>query len=289
MPPSISIEAAADDSNGGSDPNETLPPKIPSPIRTPSSDSTQRGFSSLDTDRDVETPILDEFAQYVNASIHPPNELSVPRCYPNAGNQPSPTSPTWLASPLTAPNSRRSSKAGLLSPDPRYHRSHSLGHSNKEGINLRPSRSVGGTRRASPAMSPCRPQLRRESAQDLGDGDVPGNKANLSLGSAGLVSRLQISINPPITTPDLKIDLLSEHSSPSRSNSPYSPSGRNSSATTGTNSQGGMGVLLGAPGDVRGLRRHSHNLRVTPNRNKSAPVTPLNRSTTNVNAHCNTS
>ena len=60
-------------------------------MRTPSSDSTQRGFSSLDTDRDVETPILDEFAQYLNASIHPPNELSVPRCYPEAFGPPSPT------------------------------------------------------------------------------------------------------------------------------------------------------------------------------------------------------
>jgi hypothetical protein len=25
----------------------------------------------------------DEFAMFVNASIHPPNELSVPRCYPD--------------------------------------------------------------------------------------------------------------------------------------------------------------------------------------------------------------
>ena len=64
---------------------------VASPMRTPSSDSTQRGFSSLDTDRDVETPILDEFAQYLNASIHPPNELSVPRCYPEAFGPPSPT------------------------------------------------------------------------------------------------------------------------------------------------------------------------------------------------------
>ena len=64
---------------------------VASPMRTPSSDSTQRGFSSLDTDRDVETPILDEFAQYLNASIHPPNELSVPRCFPEAFGPPSAT------------------------------------------------------------------------------------------------------------------------------------------------------------------------------------------------------
>jgi hypothetical protein len=32
----------------------------------------------------------DEFAMFVNASIHPPNELSVPRCYPDppAADQP---------------------------------------------------------------------------------------------------------------------------------------------------------------------------------------------------------
>ena len=68
-------------------------------MRTPSSDSTQRGFSSLDTDRDVETPILDEFAQYLNASIHPPNELSVPRCYPEAFGQPQ--SPTRLSGKIS--------------------------------------------------------------------------------------------------------------------------------------------------------------------------------------------
>ena len=52
----------------------------------------------MDTDRDVETPILDEFAQYLNASIHPPNELSVPRCYPEAFG---PSSPTRLSGKMS--------------------------------------------------------------------------------------------------------------------------------------------------------------------------------------------
>ena len=52
----------------------------------------------MDTDRDVETPILDEFAQYLNASIHPPNELSVPRCYPEAFG---PSSPTRLSGKIS--------------------------------------------------------------------------------------------------------------------------------------------------------------------------------------------
>ena len=34
-------------------------------------------------DPDKEDDIDDEFAQFVNASTHPPNELSVPRCYPD--------------------------------------------------------------------------------------------------------------------------------------------------------------------------------------------------------------
>ena len=45
---------------------------------------------------------------------------------------------------------------------------------------------------------------------------------------------------------------------------------------------GGGLVLLGAPANVSG-RRHSHNLRVNWQRNRSAPVTPLNRSVINVN------
>ena len=48
-------------------------------------------------------------------------------------------------------------------------------------------------------LSPSRPQLRRESAQDLGDGDVGEGKMNASLGSK--------------KPPDLKIDLLSDTSS----------------------------------------------------------------------------
>ena len=36
-----------------------------------------------DDTEDKEDHIDDEFAQYVKASIHPPNELSVPRCYPD--------------------------------------------------------------------------------------------------------------------------------------------------------------------------------------------------------------
>jgi hypothetical protein len=48
---------------------------------------------------------MDEFAQFLNASIHPPNELSVPRCYPD----PAPYQRSLLVAPMTAPNSRRSS------------------------------------------------------------------------------------------------------------------------------------------------------------------------------------
>ena len=98
-PPSISI-VCTDDPDPG-------PYEFPSSPNSPSYDSfTPRNFGSIDTDsRDTDTPIMDEFAQFLNASIHPPNELSVPRCYPD----PAPYQRSLLAAPMTAPNSRRSS------------------------------------------------------------------------------------------------------------------------------------------------------------------------------------
>ena len=106
-----------------------------SPQRTPSSDSTQRGFSSLDTDKDVDTPILDEFAQYLNASIHPPNQLSLPRCYEPISGPVSPSTRLSASSASTAPSSRRPSTASrnhLPMPNHRYSRSLSLGYSGRE-------------------------------------------------------------------------------------------------------------------------------------------------------------
>ena len=98
-PPSISIVCTDDPEPGHYD--------FPSSPNSPSYDSfTPRNFGSIDTDsRDTDTPIMDEFAQFLNASIHPPNELSVPRCYPD----PTPYQRSLLAAPMTAPNSRRSS------------------------------------------------------------------------------------------------------------------------------------------------------------------------------------
>ena len=185
-PPAISIECPADE-----DPETLgycrLVPTTPSPIRSPSSDSTPRGFSSLDTDRDIDTPVLDEFAQFVNASIHPPNELSVPRCYPSPPT-PNSTNRHNLSTPSTAPNSRRPSTTSRLSaPNHRNTRSLSLGYSSHSTSNKgRPiqsrsySRSSGGSSLNSPPqLSPIRPQLRRESAQDLGDGEDGDSKLNI--------------------------------------------------------------------------------------------------------------
>ncbi len=117
MPPSISIECVVEDSSDDKLKKSPSTELQLGKVQTPSSNSTQRGFSSLDTDRDVDTPILDEFAQYLNASIHPPNELSVPRCYPETTLQ----SPTRLSAPSTAPSSRRPSASArggsfLLNP-----------------------------------------------------------------------------------------------------------------------------------------------------------------------------
>ena len=117
-PPSISIVCTDDPDPGNYD--------FPSPPNSPSYDSfTPRNFGSIDTDsRDTDTPIMDEFAQFLNASIHPPNELSVPRCYPD----PAPYQRNMLAAPMTAPNSRRSSASSRGAFAGNGNRSLSLGY-----------------------------------------------------------------------------------------------------------------------------------------------------------------
>jgi len=67
-----------------------------------SSQATPHGInSSLDDPTTADTPVMDEFAQFLNASIHPPNELSVPRCYPAAPTD-CPASPSLLL-PMSMP------------------------------------------------------------------------------------------------------------------------------------------------------------------------------------------
>ena len=161
---------------------------LPSWVRHPK----EKCFIFLDTDRDVDTPVLDEFAQFVNASIHPPNELSVPRSHLHNSLR------NTLSTPSTAPSSRRPSNASRLSaPNHRNARSLSLGlyggssisgcagstTSNRGGGGSRIrnqsttssksfSKSSGGSPISPPQWSHLRPQLRRESAQDLGDGEA---------------------------------------------------------------------------------------------------------------------
>jgi hypothetical protein len=132
-PPSISIVCTDDP-----DPGQY---EFPSPPNSPSYDSfTPRNFGSIDTDsRDTDTPIMDEFAQFLNASIHPPNELSVPRCYPD----PAPYQRSLLAAPMTAPNSRRSSASSRGAFMGNSNRSLSLGYQQVGFFNL--SQSVSST------------------------------------------------------------------------------------------------------------------------------------------------
>ena len=84
----------------------------------------------------------DEFAQFVNASIHPPNELSIPRCYLDQVNN------TGFKTP-------ERSQSG--SP---YKKSKSLGSQNSLQKSLLSPNSL------SPSL---RPRLRREQAQDIVD------------------------------------------------------------------------------------------------------------------------
>ena len=85
--------------------------------------------------------------------------------------------------------------------------------------------------------------------------------------------------------PDLKIDLINATSASSVStHSPYSNSTNPSKGGDNNSSF----YLLGAPGSVSDMtRRHSHTVPTSGQQcfvHKSAPVTPLNRSTNNVNA-----
>ena len=148
----------------------------------------------------------------------------------------------------------------------------SSGEGGNSGSNLAPS----------PASSPGpnRPQLRRGSAQDLGDGEECS------------AARLRLSSNPQKSQPppDLKIDLLSESSgtsSPFSRAASLSPSANNEMQSARAISKAYGNAFLSAESAGNGgdpQRRHSHSPRAPPIvRNKSAPVTPLNRSTTNVN------
>ena len=86
----------------------------------------------------------DEFAQFVTASIHPPNELSVPRCYSDQGSH----SPRRTSG--SAPHSPYSRSVSM---DPGQHsRSHSSLSSRYQVVSTRP-------------------KLKRETAHDLEDGD----------------------------------------------------------------------------------------------------------------------
>ena len=76
----------------------------------------------------------------MNASIHPPNELSLPRCYQD--NQ----------------NARINTKSTPSSP---YSRSISMDPLQRNKANLSPRYKMSG-----------RPKLKRETAQDFEDGDV---------------------------------------------------------------------------------------------------------------------
>ena len=118
----------------------------------------------------------------------------------------------------------------------------------------------------SPLASPggtARPVLRRESAQDFPDDDDD------DLSGAGSGFRAP-RLNLPQQPPDLKIELLSETPSPSTSSvSPYPSPG-----------VGGPGGGVPNQPNLRD-RRPSNCQRAPPiSRNKSAPVTPLSRSTT---------
>ncbi|CAB4068128.1 unnamed protein product [Lepeophtheirus salmonis] len=238
-------------------------------------------------------PILDEFAQFLNASIHPPNELSVPRCYPE---QPGISQ--------TAPGSRRSStssRGAALGIPYRNTRSLSLGYSqqppgtggqsgggprnqsfahsnsNKNACNFSRGMSLGGAlpTNNSGRLSPTnRPVLRRESAQDCGDEEtgsrlhpaLPDLKIDLPPGESG---------NPSFGNKSGTTNPANGPSTPTSNTNPSNPYIRSTTGTTlSPNPDSNMNV------NPLYQRRHSNCMRGTTRqmtRNKSAPATPLNR------------
>ena len=105
-------------------------------------------YKRMPTDRmgeesGVKHDVPDEFDRFLKASIHPPNELSVPRCYPSV----------VLNSPICQ-------------------HSKSLGASKSQrslSITSQKSFSSGSS------MHSSRPRLQRESAQDFDDADINPN------------------------------------------------------------------------------------------------------------------
>lgn len=103
----------------------------------------------------LESQEKDEFAEFVNASIHPPNELSVPRCYGD-----------------TIANAGLISPARSLSNAP-YKRSRSLG-------------SQSSSQKALNTLSPLlRPRLKRGQAQDIADEEDITPNINIELADSG--------------------------------------------------------------------------------------------------------
>ena len=120
-------------------------------------------------ERKEKDDIRDEFAQFVNASIHPPNELSVPRCYPD---------PIRNAAVSNSDRSRQNAP---------YRRSRSMGSQFNSQTSFSSIHS--------PSPWP-RPRLQRESAQDIDDADINPN-INIELVDSNNSPSIQDSESQP--------------------------------------------------------------------------------------------
>ena len=151
-----------------------------------------------------EVTTIDEFAQFVKASIHPPNELSVPRCYPEP----------FLTKKQAVLN--RSKTVCSSHPD-----------------QLRPSSSI---------PSSPRPRLRRESAQEIDDEDISCISSDRqSLVSSSQYSSL--SVSPQLSRSPSPMEFKS-HLTFQNKSAPGSPGTKRISSQVSTDGSGHLRVPL---------------------------------------------
>jgi hypothetical protein len=155
---------------------------------------------------------VDEFAQFVKASVHPPNELSVPRCYPE---------PFYSAKQK---GFQRSKSAGTSTAE--------------QSQQLRPSS-------LSYPSSP-RPRLRRESAQDMEDVDISYNSSDKQSPNSSALSASHfssLSVSPQISRTPSPIDVRS-HLIFQNKSAPGSPGNNCMSSHTPSDDSGHLRVPM---------------------------------------------
>ena len=153
---------------------------------------------------------LDEFAEFVKASVHPPNELSVPRCYPD---------PFFSGKQKRFQRSKSACSSTIL----------------EQTNSLRPSST-------SYPSSP-RPRLQRESAQDMEDCDVSYNSSDKQSPISSHSHYSLYSLSPQLSRTPSPMDYKSHHIFKNKS-APGSPGIKRTSFHSPSDDSGHLRVPL---------------------------------------------